>query len=146
MKKSKLLLITFTFAYLSTAILCIASGHPFIFAPINYGPSGLISLAMLIGFLVFCLVFITLPLLKWIRSLIFKKSNALVFYLISTLAVLQFVTMTTGYFESLTTRGVEADFLYYYKCVTNSCIYILTGNLTVVLACVLSLKDNVKQA
>lgn len=141
MKKLKIFGLSFAFVFISTAILCIVFGHPFIYAPIDYGIKGFLNLGLLLGFLVFCLVFINFPILKWIKTKIFNRRNDFGFYLISTLLILQVVTLLTGYMESLTTRGVEADFLYYYKCVTNSCIYILTGNLTAIFACKLYVKS-----
>jgi hypothetical protein len=135
MRKLKIFGLSFGFVFVLTAILCMISGLPFIYAPVDYGLTGFFKLALLLGFLVFCLVYVNFPVLKWIKDKAFKSANDFIFHLTATLLILQVVTLITGYMESLTTRGVEPDFFYYYKCVTNSCIYILTGNLTVLLGC-----------
>ncbi|MCG8578805.1 MAG: hypothetical protein MI866_02745, partial [Bacteroidales bacterium] len=133
MKKLKIFGLSFAFVYILTAILCLIFGQPLIYSPI-YGIREFLNLALLLGILVFLLVYINFPVLKWIKTISFKNSNGFIYYSVATLLILQIVTLLTGYMESLTTRGVEADFLYYYKCVTNSCIYILTGNITAILA------------
>lgn len=140
MKKLKIFALSFAFVYILTALLCIIFGHPLIYSPVDYSFQGFKSLALLLGILVFCLVYINFPVLNKIKARFFKRANNFVFFLIGSLLVLQAVTMLTGYAESFSARGVEADILYFYKCVGNSCIYILTGNITVVIACWLVVK------
>jgi hypothetical protein len=141
MKKLKIFRLSFSFAFISTAAICILFGHPFIFGPIAYGFKDFFLLGLLLGFLVFCLVFINFPLLNWIKFQFFNNSNDFVFYVIASIFILQLENLMAGYLESLLTRGVEADSLYYYKGVSNSWIYILTGNLTAFITCKLYVKS-----
>ena len=141
MKKLKIFGLAFSFAFISTAALCILFGYPFIIGSIDYGFREFLSLGLLLGFLVFCLVFINFPLLTWIKTQFFKNSNNFIFYLIASIFILQLENLITGYLESLASRGAEADFLYYYKGNSNSWIYILTGNLTALMACKLYVKS-----
>lgn len=140
MKKLKLFGLSFAVVYLLTATLCLIFNQPLIYSPI-YGIIEFINLAVLLGILIFLMVYINFPVLKWIKTRVFKNSNNFIYYSVATLLILQIVTLLTGYMESSATRGVEADFLYYYKCVTNSCIYIFTGNITAILACRLYIKS-----
>lgn len=134
MKLTKIFGLSFTFMFISTALLCIIYGLPLTLGRVDYSLFGFIRLGLLVAFLSFCLVFINLSVLKWIKPKILIRSNDIIYYMTSTVIILQVVTLITGYLESMITRGVEADFLYYYKCVTNSCIYILTGNITAIIA------------
>ena len=52
--------------------------------------------------------------------------------IIETILVLQIVTMIIAYFETSFSK-TGGDFLYYYKGIGNSLVYILTGNLTSVI-------------
>ncbi len=132
MNKIKLLLLAFGMAFTATAALCILTGNPLVYHPIDYGITGFSEFALLILLLSLGLVYINLPVLHWLKKISKLNLNPVVYYITMTLIVLQVVTMVTGFYESLITRGVEADAFYYYKCVTNSCLYILTGNLTAV--------------
>jgi len=140
MNKIKIFFISLIIVFISTSILCIIFEQPLIYAPINYGISNLLRLALLLSILVFGLVYINYPILFWIKKKTKLMVNDLSFYLVITLFILQIVTMVTGYLESFSRRGIDADFLYYYKCVTNSCIYIFTGNLTTIIATILYAK------
>ena len=141
MKKLKIFGLAFSFAFISTAALCILFGYLLIIGSIDYRFREFLSLGLLLGFLVFCLVFINFPLANWIKTQFFKNANDFIFYLIATIFILQLENLITGYLESLATRGAEADFLYYYKGLSNSWIYILTGNLTAFIACNLYVKS-----
>lgn len=144
MKKLKLLFLAFGIAFSATAILCVGSGNPLIYYPIDYGIGGFFRFAILILFLSFGLVYINLSVLKWLKGMIKLKANSSIYYITSTILILQIVTMTTGYLESLTTRGIQADIFYYYKCVSNSCLYILTGNFTAIVVAYLYGKEENK--
>lgn len=133
MKKLNLLFLAFVIAFSTTAILCITNEYPLIFYPINYGIGGFIRFSILILFLSFGLVYVNLPVLKWLKPAIYINSNSIIYFITTTILILQIVTMTIGYLESLITRGIEADAFYYYKCVSNSCLYILTGNMTAII-------------
>lgn len=56
------------------------------------------------------------------------------FFILCIFILLQLVTLLFGYLESSLSRGVPADWFYYYKGVTNSWIYIITGNCTALIA------------
>lgn len=145
MKTLKLLFLAFGIAFSTTATLCIASGNPLVYYPINYGIDGFFSFAILILLLSFGLVYINLSVLKWLKTTMKINANSIIYYIVSTIFVLQIVTMLTGYFESFVTRGVQATAFYYYKCLSNSCIYILTGNLTAVIVAYLYGKEENKR-
>lgn len=140
MKRHKLFFISFIIVFISTSVLCIIFEQPLIYAPVKYSVENLLHLALLLGFLVFSLVYISYPILHWLKKRLRFRVNKFSFYLTTTLIILQLVTMTMGYLESYSRRGIDADFLYYYKCVTNSCIYIFTGNLTAIVATILYAK------
>jgi hypothetical protein len=89
---------------------------------------------LLIGVLTFLLVFISLPVLNSLKPIKRKLKKNEDFFVIGSFVVLQVVTILTGYIESALTRGTNADALYYYKGVSNSLIYIITGNITNLIA------------
>lgn len=144
MNKLKLLLLAFVIAFSTTAGLCFANGFPLIYYPINYGIGGIFRFGLLILFLSFGLVYINLSTLKWLKEILKLKLNAIFYYVFLSIIILQIVTLATGFLESLAARGVKADILYYYKCVSNSCLYIITGNLTVIIVAYLFAKEENK--
>ena len=141
MSRLRLFIISFIITFFTVATLCFLTHQPLIFLPVNYSIGAFIEYAILVMILCFCLVFINLPLVKFLSSL-FRKTNNIIFYLITTFFVLQIVSIMVGYFESgLTTK--TADPFYYYKGVGNSLIYILVGNLTAVVTCIFYVKDQI---
>jgi hypothetical protein len=107
---------------------------PLIFYPIDYRLAEFLKFFLLIGFFSFLLVYITLPVLNSLKPIKQKLKRYEGFFIIGSFIALQAVTMLTGYIESSLIRGVNADTLYYYKGVSNSLIYIVTGNITSLLA------------
>ncbi len=129
--------ILFNISLIST--LCYSQGLPLIFPPIDYGPKASLHFVILIVTLSFLFVYIQIPWLKWFWSLFIIKKNPKWYYLIGNLLFLQLLTMIYGYFES------SGDFFFLYKCVSNSCIYILSGNLSVVLISILYAKEEYRK-
>lgn len=128
--RRKLFVIGFCIMFISTALICILTKQPLIFFPVNYGIGAFLEFALLVGILCFLLVFISLPLLRFLKNLIKANLKDEAFYLIGSITILQIATLLIGYTESAMTRGANADFFYYYKGASNSHIYIFTGNLT----------------
>lgn len=132
MNNIKLLSLAFIFAFSSSSLLSYTFGYPLIFHPINYGLSGFIEFGILILFLCLGLVFVSIPVST--RTILrLNLSNNYISIALINLLHLQLVIIFLGFFESYFTRGVTADLFYYYKCVTNSCIYVLTGNVTTII-------------
>ena len=133
MKKTKLFALAFLVSFVSTSVLCIGGGHPLIFLPVSYKLMDFFIFGILIGILCFGLVFITMPFVKTIRRWTKLKIAFQSYYIISTMLILQVLTLVVGYLESYTTPGVETTIFYYYYGVGNSLIYIFTGNITAIL-------------
>lgn len=132
--KVRIFFISFSFMLVSTAIFCLIMKQPLIFYPVDYRLSEFLKLFFLIGLFSFLLVYITLPVLNSLKSTKRKLKRNEGFFIIGSFIILQAVTILTGYIESSLTMGVSANILYYYKGVSNSLIYIITGNTTSLLA------------
>ena len=145
MTKKKLFGISFLLAFVSTAILCVVTGLPLIFSPASYKLINFIVFGILIGMLCFGLVYIALPFLTFIRRITHFKGQLTPYYIFATTFILQILTLALGYLESSMTRGVEATLVYYYASIGNSFIYILTGNVTAILAAIYYSKDQLDQ-
>lgn len=145
MNQVKLVLLAFGIAFIKTAALCVVTGNPLIYYPIDYGMGGVFRFGLLMLSLCFRLVYINLSVLKWVKKILKNSFSPTFYFPIVTLLLVQLVTMVTGYFETLTTRGVEPDILYYYRCVSSSCLYILSGNLTALLTSYLYGKEENKK-
>lgn len=146
MRKTDLFKITFLIAFPSIALLCMLGGQPLIFSPVSYTLFSFIKFGVLICFLCFGLVFISLPILTSIKKgPRLNKSNKF-FYVTGTLVILQMLTLFLGYMESALTRHVSADALYYYKGVGNSLIYVIMGNVTAIVGSYLYAKEDGIQA
>jgi len=147
MKNRKLFMLAFVLAFASTSILCIACGHPLIFLPVSYKLIDFFVFGILIGSLCFGLVFINMPFVKFFLWLTKLKISLHAYYIISTLLILQILTLALGYLESYFTRGMQPTPFYYYGGVGNSLIYILTGNLTAIIVSYLyaQRQDNSKE-
>ena len=143
MFKLKLFSIAFFLIFILTDGLCILLGHPLIFMPINYGVGGFIEFGLLTGFLSFCLVYITLPFIRFIYRILKLKSTEIPFFIIGAFLVLQVVTLLTGYLESKYSIP-QGDPFYYYKGIGNSLIYVLTGNLTAILSALLYAREQMR--
>jgi hypothetical protein len=142
MKQLKLFAIAFIIMFISTSGLCISLQQPLIYYPLDYGLTGFLQFGVLTGFLCFCLVFINLPTIRFIKHQVSQAAKEKPFYVIITIIILQFVTLGTGYVESgLTTKN--ADVLYYYKGVSNSLIYVITGNFTALIIALMYAKEQV---
>ena len=143
MSKTKLFTLAFVIMFISTAVLCFLARQPLIFLPVYYSGIEFLKFAVLIGFLCFCLVYLNLSLIKFVKRLTSLTSGELQFYILSTLIILQIVTLLTGYIESSLTT-YTADVFYYYKGVGNSLIYVMTGNLTALLIASLYAKEQIR--
>jgi hypothetical protein len=143
MSKTKLFSISFCIAFSLTALLCIIGGYPLIFLPVNYSIMAFIQFGLLIACLSFCLVFINLTFLRFVKKAFKIKLDYTKYYLLSTFIVLQIVTILIGYAESSLTLH-HASWFYYYKGVGNSLLYIVTGNLTAFIVAALFAKEEVK--
>lgn len=130
----KIFLISFSIMFLLTAVLCILFDQPFFLNPVKYNLSSFIELIVAVGILCFLLAFACLPLLNLLKPTRPRFGRYELFFLFSTLLLLQIVTLVLGYFESSFNKTGFADWFYYYKGVTNSWIYIVTGNITTVIA------------
>ena len=129
MSKLKIFCIAFIFTFTLIAILCVLTSKPLIFLPVNYFPLAFVKFALLIGAFSFGLAFIVLPILHFSYQRLKIAIRETIFCLIGTFFILQILFLTAGFFESrfLMLRG---DFLYYYRGVGNSLIYIAIWNLT----------------
>ena len=125
-------------------MLCIITNQPLVFGPANYSPGSFIVFGLLIACLCFSLVFVNLPFLRYIKEGVAPNARDDGFYIILTLLVLQGITLLTGYLESSFTKPDGGDLLYYYKGVTNSHIYIITGNLTTIIVASSYAKEQVR--
>ena len=145
MKNLRILSISFAFVYLSTALLCMLFQQPFLLGAPVYPFSAFVDLAVVLGFLVVCMLFINFPLLKWIKAKLFRKAKDRIYYLIGSLVVLQIATMLGGALESLSWRASTPDFFYYYRGITNSTIFLITGNATALIGSLLYTQNNKKR-
>jgi len=143
MNKTRLFGIAFLIAFTLTALLCILSGQPLIFLPIDYSLFGFLQFAILIGTLCFCLVFINFPILKAVLNVLKREVNEKWYYLFTTFIVLQIVTLLLGYLESSYSSYGGTPF-FYYKGVGNSRIYILTGNITAITIAAIYAKEQIR--
>lgn len=132
MKRESLLLVSFAMAFLLTSVICYVKGYPLIYYPISFGIREFIKFGILIGVLSAGLVYIHLPFLKWLQVKLNLKINKTVFYIGVTIIVLQLLSCIAGWGESYYNLR-RPDFLYYYHCVGNSCVYLFSGNLTAIL-------------
>jgi hypothetical protein len=133
MSKLKLFITAFTFAFISTAFLCIIAGYPLIFPPVAYNFINFILFAILIAALCFGLVYINFAFLKFIKRGLIPTCSNTAYYIIGSIVALQVLTLLLGYTESSYGSKTEATVFYYYKGVGNSLIYVLTGNLTAII-------------
>lgn len=129
MSKLKFFCIAFIFTFSLIAILCVLTSTPLILLPVNYSPLAFIKFALLIGAFSFCLAFIVLPTLHFTYQKLKIAIRETLFCLIGTFFILQILFLTAGYFESRFSM-LRGDFLYYYRGVGNSLIYIAIWNLT----------------
>lgn len=143
MSKTKLFSRAFVIMFILTAVLCILAKQPLIFLPIQYTGIEFLKFAVLIGFLCFCLVNINLYIIRSIKRQMSSNSSESPFYILSTLIILQVVTLLTGYMESTLTTNT-ADAFYYYKGVGNSLIYVITGNFTAILIASFYAKEQIR--
>lgn len=140
----KLFIISFCIAFVFTAFLCIVSEQPLLLGHKDYSINAFIPFGLMIAVLCFLLVYINLPVLKFFKNIILKEVREEGYYIIGTFIILQIVTLITGYAESSLNRHEEASMFFYYKGITNSHIYILTGNITAVIAASLYAKEQSK--
>ena len=131
--KLKLFGTAFSLAFISTALLCMLSGQPLIFLPVSYNAGAFILFGILIGALTTGLVYICLPLLNLLKTLLNIKTPEKIYYTTGTIIILQLLTLVLGYLESDVTAHSFADPFYYYKGIGNSHIYLLTGNITAII-------------
>ena len=125
----------------------MAYDYPLIYDPIDYGPGEFLLLALLIFAPSAGLIYINFPVLTWTIKILKLRSNLSLYYILMTLMILNVATILTGYLESFITAGVEADPFYYYECVSNSCVYLLTGNVsTLVVALLFVMEENKKRS
>lgn len=128
--KRKLFAIAFFTAFILTSFLCMITGQPLIFLPVDYGVTEFVKFGLLVGLLSFLLVFINLPVLGRIHQSFRINVREEGYYIIGTMIILQVVTLTTGYLESGLSLLGGADFFYYYRGAGNSHLYIIAGNFT----------------
>ena len=126
--KRSLWLTAFLICYPLIVLLCISTGKPFIFSPVDYRFSAFLQLAVFIAVLCWLLVYIALPVLKSGLDRLHKKPRSEAFFVIGAFGILQVVTVILGYTESSLTGS--ADPFYYYKGVGNTTVYCIAGNLT----------------
>lgn len=143
MRKTKLFSISFCIAFSLTALLCIIGGYPLIFLPVDYGVMAFIQFGLLIACLSFCLVFINLTFLRFVKNVFKIKLDYIKYYVLGTFIVLQIATILIGYAES-GLASHHASWFYYYKGVGNSLLYIVTGNLTAFIVASLFAKQELK--
>lgn len=120
--------------------LCWLLDLPLVFKKETYNINQSI---LLLGFsLMFSigLILICLPVLEWLQDLLNSSTNQVAFYLIGSLLALHILVGISGTLESFIISPRGADPLFYYKCIGNSCVYIFSGNTTVVLICWLYVK------
>jgi hypothetical protein len=125
MKKEKLKIFVgaLLVVYVMIAGLCILTRQPFIFA-YGYELPNYLSLFVLLGVLTFCLWLVIRAL-----EIIYQKhlairlesARAVYFYFIFTSVFVLFLfSLVAGHVES-------GRYFFYYGCVTNSCIYLISG-------------------
>lgn len=122
MYKIKLFGISFCTIYILTAWLCYGGGYP-LMVLWDYSFSGFVDFGILIGYLCFCLVFVNLPFLTFIKKAWKIKWEENGYYLLGTFIILQVATLSIGYFAF-------SDWLYGYKGAGNGHIYVFTVNTT----------------
>jgi hypothetical protein len=120
----KIFSISFVLVYAMIAGLCIINKQPLIFAD-GYSFSQFFALFILLGFLSFALIFVMESLEKILKKFLFPKLTSsfsiyAYFIIISILGLFAF-TLFAGFVES----GIS-PFLYY-RCFTNSCLYLFSG-------------------
>ena len=130
-KKHSFLLWLLSFAIIAS--LCVLNRQPLIFHPIDYGIGQFLALFFLLGILMLGLTGVLNTLAK-IRQKIFTKTNIYIYYEIGALGSLFIFTLFAGFVESLN------PFLYYF-CVSNSCIYLLSGYSVTLLAAFLFARE-----
>jgi hypothetical protein len=134
MSRLKIFVSSYVLAFASTAVLCILSGQPLIFLPVSYGMTDFLAFGILILILTCCLNFICLPFLEFIRKIFRIGIREDLYFVTGTLIILQIVTLLVGYLESGITRHIIATPFYYYQGVGNSLVYVITGNMTAIMA------------
>ncbi len=130
----RIFLVSFLIMFVCTLLLCISTEKPLIFNPPDYSLQEIAVFALFISFWCFLLVYISLPFINSFRPAKLRSHHYEAFYLLSTFIFLQIVTIVLGYLESAFVWSATADLLYYYRGVSNSRIYIITGNITAVIA------------
>lgn len=134
MKKEnrKIFLICFVVVYIMIASLSMINRQPLVFVP-GYSLGQFIVLFFLLGFLSFGLVFLMENLEKLLdKYLTVIASSTLMIYayfLITSILGLFVFTLFSGFAES-------GRPFFYYRCVTNSCIYLLSGYTVTIIAAI----------
>lgn len=132
--RARIFRISFVIMFLLTAFLCIVSKQPLFLSPIKYSFFSFIELAIVICIFCFLLAYITLPLLNIFKPSKPKSGRFELYFLFTTLPILQAVTLFFGYLESSLGTSTGGDLFFYYRGVTNSWIYIISGNITASIA------------
>lgn len=127
------------------SFLCLFFDLPLIYYPIDYGLKGFQNFGILIASLSFLFIYVQIPWLRWFWNLFTIKKNPKWYYVIFNLLILQFITIIFGLMESYEPGSKELDFFYLYKGVSNSCIYILSGNISLVIISILFAKEEYRK-
>ncbi|BDD07227.1 hypothetical protein [Aureibacter tunicatorum] len=132
MSDRNLFSLAFAIFFTLTFLSCISLRLPFIYYPLDYGATGFLTLFLLTSWLCFGLVYVNLPVLNWIYKKFELEVNPIIFYPFTTVFILQFLTLAIGYLESSFMLSTGGDWMYLYKGISNSLVFILTGNITAI--------------
>ena len=121
--KLKLMIFYFILLLVSIGTWCYLARKPLVLTKGKYGIFEIIEFVFLIGVLSVGFVFIALPILTWIRKKLFSSAEFVIYHITASVILLVFGFVCMGFLEALVDRG-ELRPLYYFDCVTNSCIYI----------------------